>query len=154
MREELVSAVSRSGRTRLVCAVFGWVLLWPAVLIDAHAEAGNEPLPLAWFADLPEIEGVVISPSGDWIALNVNRSGTSAIVVHGAGDRVVDIPHGWRMRDALEGAGARYRYIEQEGGDHYLSRQSHRTAFFEQLEAFLAEHLRATGNPSAEGLSD
>jgi len=64
------------------------------------------------------------------------------LLVHGNGDRRVEILHGWRMRDALENAGVRYRYIEQEGGDHYLSRQSYRTAFFEEMEAFLAEHLK------------
>jgi hypothetical protein len=106
-----------------------------------------------WMAVPASRSNVAVAAST--IGWSISRRGRVGLRHADSGTEVhVDIPHGWRMRDALEGAGARYRYIEQEGGDHYLSRQSHRTAFFEELEAFLAEHLRATGNPSAEGLSD
>ena len=44
--------------------------------------------------------------------------------------------------ERLEKAGKPYRYIEQENGDHYLSIQSHRIQLFEEMDRFLAEHLK------------
>jgi dipeptidyl aminopeptidase/acylaminoacyl peptidase len=32
-------------------------------------------------------------------------------------------------------------YLEFEDGDHFLSMQEHRIAFFRAMEAFLQEHL-------------
>jgi dipeptidyl aminopeptidase/acylaminoacyl peptidase len=34
-----------------------------------------------------------------------------------------------------------YEYIEQEGGDHHLSLESHRLEFFTLMQAFLSKRL-------------
>lgn len=70
------------------------------------------------------------------------------LLIHGTLDRDVPLEQGEDMADALKKAGKRYRFIKQEDGDHQLSNQAHRTQFFREMEAFLAEHLGAT--PAAE----
>lgn len=69
------------------------------------------------------------------------------LLVHGTLDRSVPFEQGENMADALKSAGKRYRFIKQEDGDHHLSHQAHRTQFFREMEAFLAEHL---GRPAAD----
>ena len=66
------------------------------------------------------------------------------LLAHGTDDRSVTVRHGRRMRDALADANAEFVYIEQQGGDHFLSREEHRLAFFREMEAFLATHLAAS----------
>lgn len=66
------------------------------------------------------------------------------LLVHGTVDRAVPIEQSEAMVKALKRAGKPYRYIEQEGGDHYLSRYEHRLEFFTAMESFLDENLRAT----------
>ena len=68
------------------------------------------------------------------------------LLVHGTLDRSVPLEQGEDMANALKSAGKRYRFIKQEDGDHDLSNQAHRTQFFREMEAFLAENL---GPPSS-----
>ncbi|MFZ5548129.1 MAG: alpha/beta hydrolase family protein [Pseudomonadota bacterium] len=63
------------------------------------------------------------------------------LLIHGTADLSVPFSQGKDMASALKRAGKRYRFIEQEDGDHHLGQQVHRTQFFRELEAFLAEHL-------------
>jgi dipeptidyl aminopeptidase/acylaminoacyl peptidase len=85
-------------------------------------------------------------PSGELRAANsplaqVGKIGIPILLVHGDLDRNVMLEHASEFAEALEKNGKAYRYIEQAGGDHHLSRQSHRTEFFEAMDEFLAAHL-------------
>lgn len=69
------------------------------------------------------------------------------LLVHGTADRIVPAEQSKLMDKALRDAGKTVRYVELEGGDHHLSRQSHRLRFFEELEGFLALHLGEPRDP-------
>ena len=63
-------------------------------------------------------------------------------IAHGDDDLVVEIKHSKRMAEALKENNKPYEYLVLEGGDHGLSQQEHRTLFFQQLDRFLAKHLK------------
>lgn len=71
----------------------------------------------------------------------VARIQVPVLLVHGTSDAIVPVSQSQDMARALAREGKSVRYIEQKGGDHYLSRYSHRLEFFTALESFLAEHL-------------
>ena len=71
------------------------------------------------------------------------RMGPPVLLVHGTNDRRVPVAQGRWMADALKDAGKDVRYIEQEGGDHFLSNQALREQFFNETAAFLALHLQS-----------
>jgi dienelactone hydrolase len=73
----------------------------------------------------------------------VARIQAPVLLAHGSADAVVPFSQSRDMAQALRQAGKRCDYLELDGGDHHLSRQSHRLAFFGAMEAFLAEHLAA-----------
>lgn len=79
-------------------------------------------------------------------ALQAERFNAPVLLVHGSVDRSVPVEQSQTMSAALKRAGKPHRYIEHEGGDHHLSRQSHRSEFFRELEAFLDTHLRAAAH--------
>ena len=60
---------------------------------------------------------------------------------HGTDDRSVRVRHSQRMNRELEKADKDVTYLEFEDGDHYLSAQEHRVAFFEAMDEFLRKHL-------------
>jgi len=81
-------------------------------------------------------------------ALQAERVQAPVLLVHGTADRVVPVDQSEDMAKALRRAGKPYRFIEQEGGDHYLSRNEDRLQFFQALESFLDEHLKSTTEPT------
>jgi len=72
----------------------------------------------------------------------VDRIGVPLLIVHGNVDRSVMIEQSRTFVQALEKAGKPHKYIEQMDGDHFLSNQSHRLEFFEEMDSFLARYLR------------
>lgn len=76
-------------------------------------------------------------------ALQAERIRAPVLLVHGTADRSVPVEQSRDMAAALRSAGKPHRYIEQEGGDHYLSRYEHRLGFFQAMEQFLDQHLAA-----------
>lgn len=80
-------------------------------------------------------------------ARQAERIRAPVLLVHGTVDRRVPVDQSETMASALRRAGKPHRYIELEGGDHHLSRHSHRVSFFRALESFLDEHLK----PAAAG---
>lgn len=74
-------------------------------------------------------------------ALQAARIQVPVLLVHGTADRSMPVEQSRDMAKALRLAGKRHEYIELEGGDHFLSRNSHRLRFFGALERFLAESL-------------
>jgi dienelactone hydrolase len=76
-------------------------------------------------------------------ALQAERISVPMLLVHGTADRTVPVAQSEDMASALRRAGKTYRYIEQRGGDHFLSRQADRLQFFLALETFLDQYLQA-----------
>jgi dienelactone hydrolase len=75
-------------------------------------------------------------------ALQAQRIQVPVLLVHGTADRVVPVEQSADMAKALRRAGKPHQYIEQEDGDHHLSRNSHRLEFFAALERFLDAQLQ------------
>lgn len=67
------------------------------------------------------------------------------LLIHGSKDRVVRVNHSERMYDELKDEGKSVRYIELDGGDHYLSNNRHRLTTFKAIESFLGQY-----NPTNE----
>lgn len=63
------------------------------------------------------------------------------LMAHGTDDRSVRVRHSQRMHRELEKEGKDVTYLEFEDGDHHLSAQEDRLAFFTAMDAFLQEHL-------------
>ncbi len=63
------------------------------------------------------------------------------LLAHGTEDRSVRVRHSQKMAKELEKEGKDVTYLEFEDGDHFLSSQDHRIAFFRAMDAFLQEHL-------------
>lgn len=63
------------------------------------------------------------------------------LLIHGEEDRVVDARHSKKMAAELEDLKKPVEYIELENGDHYLSIQRNRHAFFAAMDKFLKRHL-------------
>ncbi len=74
-------------------------------------------------------------------ALQAERIRVPVLLVHGTADRVVPVEQSEGMAKALKRAGKTYRYLEQEGGSHYLNQYPHRLQFFKELEGFLDANL-------------
>lgn len=67
--------------------------------------------------------------------------GVPVLLVHGDTDTVVAVQQARKFAKALKREGKPFEYIEQKGGDHFLSRQADRTQFFKALADFLEVHL-------------
>lgn len=61
---------------------------------------------------------------------------------HGTDDRRVRVRHSQIMHRALEKNGKNVKYLEFEGGDHFLSNGEHRLRFFREMDAFLNANLQ------------
>lgn len=82
-------------------------------------------------------------------ARQAERIRTPVLLVHGTVDRSVPVDQSETMASALRRAGKPHRYVELDGGDHHLSRHSHRMEFFRALESFLDEHLKPASADAA-----
>ncbi|WP_188054225.1 alpha/beta hydrolase family protein [Sphingosinithalassobacter sp. CS137] len=70
----------------------------------------------------------------------VNDIRIPLLLVHGKEDLRLPESQSREMYERMRAAGKDVTYIEQEEGDHGLSREEDRVEFLEALEAFLAEH--------------
>lgn len=73
------------------------------------------------------------------------------LIVHGDLDRSVTVDHSRDLVNALDAAGKPHRYIEQRGGDHYLSLESHRAEVMQALDEFFDTHLAGTSTEEHRG---
>ncbi len=71
----------------------------------------------------------------------VDKIAIPIFLAHGDKDTRVDIDQGHVMKSALESANKSFVYLEQKGGDHFLSEQKHRVEFFKKTDEFLSLHL-------------
>jgi len=71
----------------------------------------------------------------------VNEIDIPVFLAHGTKDLSVPFMQGKKMRNGLQKANKGFEYLELEGGDHYLSNEDHRVAFFRKMDEFLNEHL-------------
>lgn len=74
-------------------------------------------------------------------ALQAARIQAPVLLVHGTLDRTVPVEQSRSMAAALSAAGKTHQLLELTEADHALSRQSHRVAYYQALEAFLRKHL-------------
>lgn len=63
------------------------------------------------------------------------------LLVHGDRDTVVDVEHSRHMAGQLKRVDKSFKYIEQPGGDHFLSGGAQRRAFYSAMADFLKTHL-------------
>lgn len=80
-------------------------------------------------------------------ALQADRIRVPVLLVHGTADRRVPVEQSQAMDKALRRAGKTVRYIEQDGGDHDLTRTAYHVQWLSELEKFLDQNL--TGPSSA-----
>ncbi|MCV2885746.1 S9 family peptidase [Aestuariibacter sp. AA17] len=72
---------------------------------------------------------------------HMDKIKTPILLVHGEDDRVVDAKQSRYLAEELESNDKKFKYVELENGDHYLSIQRNRHRFFAEMDAFLTEHL-------------
>ena len=72
---------------------------------------------------------------------NIEKIKTPILLMHGDEDRSVPVAQSQDFAEELEGSDKNVRYIELKDGGHNLAIQENRTIFFEELDAFLKEHL-------------
>ena len=63
------------------------------------------------------------------------------LMAYGASDVRVPIEHGTHMRDALEKAGVKYRWMAMDGEGHGFRDPANQKAYYEAVEKFFAENL-------------
>ena len=86
-------------------------------------------------------------------ARHADKAGIPVLVGYGTKDRVVDADHSRRMISALKRAGKEVVEVELVDGDHGLTLERHRIAFFQAMDAFLQKHLGLGPVPSSETAS-
>ncbi len=79
-----------------------------------------------------------ISPAN--LAANVRAP---VLLMHGPQDTIVPFEQSRIMNDHLRAAGKNVRFVELAGEDHWASTSAGRTQMLRELEAFLAQNLRA-----------
>ncbi len=86
--------------------------------------------------------------SDDWSteeaspSFNIDKINVPVLLIQG--DRDLNVPRA-QARDfnsRMQRAGKDIKYIELEGGDHFLSSQAQRSLFLKESEAFLKKHLK------------
>lgn len=71
-------------------------------------------------------------------ARQADKLSIPVLMFHGEEDRVVSVDQGNKMARALKRAGADYKYIRFDDGDHHLSLYNNRLTFLRETENFLA----------------
>jgi dipeptidyl aminopeptidase/acylaminoacyl peptidase len=64
------------------------------------------------------------------------------LLIHGRDDTVVSFRHSTLMAEAMKAAGKPVELIAVDGDDHWLSRASTKKRVLQELERFLAQHLK------------
>jgi dipeptidyl aminopeptidase/acylaminoacyl peptidase len=82
-------------------------------------------------------------------ARHADKAGVPILVAYGTKDRVVNPDHSRRMIAALKRAGKDVVEVKLEDGDHRLSLERNRLAFFEAMDGFLQKHLGLGPVPSS-----
>lgn len=75
---------------------------------------------------------------------NVEKIAIPLLLVHGDEDNRVAVKQSRKLVEKLKSSKSKidYRYVEQTGGDHFLSLESHRLQYFQLLDEFLGTYLR------------
>lgn len=81
---------------------------------------------------------------------HVEKIKTPLLVMHGDQDIAVRVEQSREFVDELEDEDKVHKYVEFEDGDHYLSIQKNRTAFFEELDIFFTTYLGKREPPVTE----
>lgn len=80
-------------------------------------------------------------------ALQAEHIRVPVLLVHGTSDRSVPVEQSVGMAKALRKAGKTVRYIEQEGGDHNLTRTTYHVQWLSEVEKFLDQNLGPSSAP-------
>jgi dipeptidyl aminopeptidase/acylaminoacyl peptidase len=127
---------------RCVASIAGVADL-PMMLVNETVQMGKDSAAVDWWTmlmgnrrdDRNQLEAV--SPA--YQAANVKAP---VLLIHGELDTVVPIKQSERMANALKSAGKAVKFVRLYGEDHWLSDAETRIRMLEELEMFLAEHLR------------
>lgn len=100
------------------------------------------------FADAGRTTKKIVGKLRGWSAVkdispiaNVDKIALPLLLVHGDEDDRVAVKQSRDLVAKLATTRVRYEYVEQEGGDHHLSLESHRLEFFTLMQAFLSKYL-------------
>ena len=95
--------------------------------------------------DLVERNRGRIQPSAELAAnspiRNADAISVPVLLLHGDQDTVVRVRQSRRFAAALQKHGKPHRYVEQTGGDHFLSWSSQRAEFLQEMGQFLQQHI-------------
>lgn len=127
---------------RCVASIAGVADL-PMMLTIETLQTGTDSATVDWWTmligsrkdDRQQLEAV--SPA--YQAANVKAP---VLLIHGELDTVVPIRQSERMASALKSTGKAVKFVRLAGEDHWLSDAPTRIRMLEELETFLAEHLR------------
>lgn len=72
---------------------------------------------------------------------NVDKIKTPILLIHGEDDIVVPVNQSRWFADRLREKNRPHKYVELPNGDHYLSIQNNRDVFFQEIDAFIQEHI-------------
>lgn len=67
---------------------------------------------------------------------------TPLLLIHGERDEVVSVKQSRNMLEELEDADKEVKYLELEGGNHYLSRSENRMKAILAIDEFLKQHIK------------
>lgn len=79
----------------------------------------------------------------------VDKARVPILLIHGVDDSVVPVEQSRSMHKALRRANKSVHYVELEGDDHWLSSASTRTQMLQEIETFLAQHLKKSAAPAS-----
>ena len=82
-----------------------------------------------------------ISAAGMPPHVNAQKMNTPLLLIHGEEDWEVAFEESRSLANDLKEVSKDITFLKFEDGDHYLSRQEHRTEFLKAVEKFLARHL-------------
>lgn len=78
-------------------------------------------------------------------ALHADKFSAPVLLIHGTDDTVVNVSQSREMKNALEKAGKPVKFVQQSGGDHWMSNSETRLQTLQSLHEFVIANIGAAG---------